>query len=440
MWLRVQLVGYMPDPATDILPETAAVVEEAFGDAMQLHGVDMPPMARAGEPWWTTFYWSKLDPDAGDYTLSLRFVDEEGQLWGQDDDLIWHEFPPYKWSSDTLIRNEQEIMLASGMPPGKYNVWLRVLDEERRPLPTTGGQPDLYLGSIEMQAGTELSEMSPYSIQREKFGDVEFLGYRLPDDEIKPGHAIPIDLFWRVLQTPTEDYQLRIQLINPEGETIRELDSAPSRIDYPTSNWQSGELLRSQILMHMPASVDIEPHSIRVMFILPGTGETVASVTLKDKLTADPWPYVADLPSTLEPLNADFGEPPMISMHGFELDNSTILAGDLLDLTLFWQANTSVSEEYHVFVHLTAEDQSIVAQKDGAPVNGFRPTLSWREGEVISDEYQIPVDSDVAPGTYQLWVGLYQPETQERPLTTVDGQQLPDRRVHIGQITVGQAE
>jgi len=372
--------------------------------------------------------------------MSLRFVDEEGQLWGQDDELIWHEFPPIDWPSDTIIRNEQEIMLSSGMPPGEYSVWLRVLDDERHPLLTTDEQPDRYLGNIEMQAGTELSEMSPFSIQREKFGDVEFLGYRLPDEEIKPGHGIPIDLFWRALQTPAEDYQLHVQLINPAGETIGEADSAPSRSDYPTSDWQSGELLQSQIVMHMPASVDIAPHSIRVMLISPGTGETVASVTLRDKIKADPWPYVTDLPTTLDPLNAEFGDPPAISLHGFELTSPTILAGDLLNLTLFWQANTNVSEVYHVFVHLIAEDQSIAAQKDGAPVNGFRPTLSWREGEVISDEYQIPVDSGVAPGTYQLWVGLYQPETQERPFTTVEGQPLPDRRVHIGQIIVGQAE
>ncbi len=81
-----------------------------------------------------------------------------------------------------------------------------------------------------------------------------------------------------------------------------------------------------------------------------------------------------------------------------------------------------------------------MAQLDSAPVRGFRPTESWREGEVIEDEYAIPVGAGVPPGNYRLMVGLYNPDTWERPLTKVAGQVVPDRSVYLGEIAVGQRE
>lgn len=436
MWLRVQLVGFIPEPTVDNLPVKAVSAEERFGTEIQLHGVDLPQQVKAGEPWWSTFYWSKLEPDAGDYTLSLRFLDSEGQLWAQDDELIFQDFPAIQWPSGRMVGDEQEFVLASGMPPGEYGVWLRVLDTDGQPLATSAGQADLYLGDIEVQGGTDISAMASFSRQREKFGEVEFLGYRLPESDIKPGHLLPIDLFWRVLQTPSEDYQLRIQLVNAAGETVAEADAAPSRSDYPPSAWQRDELLRSQAQVGMPGAVEIEPHAIRIALVSPTTGEEIGATTLNETVSPDPWPYVTELPPVLEPLNVSFGDPAAITLEGFDLATPSIVPGDALKLTLFWRANADVNEVYHVFVHIIDNEQMIAAQVDGAPVNGFRPTLSWRKGELISDEYEVEIGSGMAPGTYQLWVGLYQPETFERPLTMANGEPLPDNRVPIGTFTI----
>ena len=266
------------------------------------------------------------------------------------------------------------------------------------------------------------------------------MGYILPEDDIRPGHALPIDLFWRVRQAPAEDYRLRIELIDQAGNVISGAEGAPTRADYPASEWQAGELLQSKTLINVPASADETPHTIRVSLIAPTTNEPTAVVTLRDKLTVDPWPFVGELPADLDPLNAEFGDPPVISLEGLDLPSSMLDSGELLDIALYWQAHTNVSEAYHVFIHLIGEDEAIVAQVDSAPVHGFRPTVSWREGEVIKDEYAIAVGADVPPGNYQLWVGLYHPDTWERPLTTVDGESVPDNRVYLGEITVGQTE
>ena len=42
MWLRVQLVGYKPHPVSENMPNSATAVNETFGNALRLHGVELP--------------------------------------------------------------------------------------------------------------------------------------------------------------------------------------------------------------------------------------------------------------------------------------------------------------------------------------------------------------------------------------------------------------
>ncbi len=440
LWLRVQLIGYKPEPIMDAVPQEAAPVSEIFGEALHLHGVELPSRATAGQPWWATFYWSKLDPDDGDYIVSMRFIDEDGQLWGQDDDLLWHDYQPVEWPPEKIVGSDIEISLTSGVPPGNYDVWLRVMDNERRPLKNSDGEVDVFVDDIELLAGTECLALPSFIEQEARLGDVDFLGYSLPTGEIRPGHAIPIELFWLVHRTPAADLLLQIELVDEAGDVVAGVETEPTRKDHPASSWQAGELVQSKVMLNVPASAGEASPMIRVILTAPATGETVASFMLKDRLVIDSWPYVDELPNDLQLLNAEFGNPAHISLPGFDLPVSAINQGEMLDVTLYWQANADIFDPYHVFVHLLSDEESIVAQRDSAPVQGFRPTISWRAGEVIEDAYQVPISTEIAPGRYKLWAGLYQPETGERPLTVVDGATVPERRVYLGEITVEQAE
>ena len=89
-----------------------------------------------------------------------------------------------------------------------------------------------------------------------------------------------------------------------------------------------------------------------------------------------------------------------------------------------------------IVVHLRDAQGHAVAQADGLPMQGFRPTISWRAGEVIIDPQDVAIGADVPPGDYTVWVGLYDPDTFVRPFTVWNGQELPDGRVPVGQITV----
>ena len=86
----------------------------------------------------------------------------------------------------------------------------------------------------------------------------------------------------------------------------------------------------------------------------------------------------------------------------------------MVRLTLFWQANAPLSERYTVFAHVLDEEGQLVAQQDGEPVGGSRPTSTWSQDEVIVDRIGILVPESVARGEYQVVVGMYRPDTGER--------------------------
>jgi hypothetical protein len=99
-----------------------------------------------------------------------------------------------------------------------------------------------------------------------------------------------------------------------------------------------------------------------------------------------------------------------------------VQAGGTLRLVLYWHTQTPVTARYTVFTQLFDPAGGLVAQQDNWPVAGLAPTDSWQPGALIRDPYQLPLPAGLAPGTYELWVGLYD-ESGRSPLTLADGRE-----------------
>ncbi|MCD4687346.1 MAG: hypothetical protein K8S97_15565, partial [Anaerolineae bacterium] len=101
---------------------------------------------------------------------------------------------------------------------------------------------------------------------------------------------------------------------------------------------------------------------------------------------------------------------------GITLDQTTISAGETLDLALVWRVSETPNVSYHVFTHLLDPDGRVIAQHDGMPVNYTRPTTGWVANEFISDPYALeflPEFRDYR-GPARLEIGFYDPETGDR--------------------------
>jgi hypothetical protein len=49
----------------------------------------------------------------------------------------------------------------------------------------------------------------------------------------------------------------------------------------------------------------------------------------------------------------------------------------------------------------------MAAQGDKSPLDGDWPTSAWEPGHPVRDEYAVNLPSNLAPGAYELRVGLY---------------------------------
>lgn len=138
-------------------------------------------------------------------------------------------------------------------------------------------------------------------------------------------------------------------------------------------------------------------------------------------LTASSW-LLADAPSSWQAAGERFGE--AVELAGYQVET----AGGEAVVTLYWRVVTPTDAYATVFVHLLDASGNIVAQHDGAPVNGSYPIPLWQPGVLIADTHRLTLPAE-STGPYQLAVGLYDPVTLLRwPVTSANGEPLPDGR------------
>jgi len=138
-------------------------------------------------------------------------------------------------------------------------------------------------------------------------------------------------------------------------------------------------------------------------------------------------------PSIRFPLDVSLGE--RVKLLGYDIGEEPPQPGDTLNLSLYWQATAPLSRTYTVFTHLVGPEGQIVGQQDNMPVADSWPTTCWMPGEIVVDQYDIPVDSETSPGAYTLETGMYLLESGER-LSTHGRSTTADGRVVLTEILV----
>jgi hypothetical protein len=133
-----------------------------------------------------------------------------------------------------------------------------------------------------------------------------------------------------------------------------------------------------------------------------------------------------DVPQPQQPLSVRFDDP-AVTLIGADYPTQTLHAGNVLPLTLYWQAGTTTNNLYTVFAHLETLNGSVIAQRDSQPQGGGMPTASWATGQIIADQYPLQIPAGTPPGAYRIVVGMYNP---------LDGTHLIDTRTGDGEVAL----
>ena len=105
---------------------------------------------------------------------------------------------------------------------------------------------------------------------------------------------------------------------------------------------------------------------------------------------------------------------------GYEVSPAAVRVGEVVNVTVFWQANLRTDRDHSVFVHFLSDEGTIIAQRDTYPGLGRCPTTAWEPGVAFADVYRVHVpETAFAPDSGYIQVGMYLPGGPR--LTTPDG-------------------
>ena len=107
--------------------------------------------------------------------------------------------------------------------------------------------------------------------------------------------------------------------------------------------------------------------------------------------------------------DVQFGD--ALRLRGFTLQKTA----NSLVLTPAWDIHAQPTGDYRVFLHLLNQQGKRVAQIDVSPGGGDMPsTRTWQSGQQIAVPLPMPLSAELAPGRYQLIMGIYETESGVR--------------------------
>ncbi|MBM3187288.1 MAG: hypothetical protein FJZ90_01025 [Chloroflexi bacterium] len=278
-----------------------------------------------------------------------------------------------------------------------------------------------------------LEDMPPESQDLDiAFGsDLYLVGYELADSDLDPGESVRLRLYWLARRRMSYDYVLAVHLHGRSGVHLGTVQTHGGGGSYPTRLWVPGEVVAEEYLMPVPEDTSAPTRGVLRVSVrrLPGNGEAEyvwASDIWNNPLGNEPAIAQLRIGSAdqaayrpREPLEANLGDRAML--YGFDLAPQTPVIGRAMAINLYWECLQPMSQDYTVFVHLVDHAGQLVAQVDEQPIEGDYPTSMWRVGEQIRDVHVLETPAWLAPGAYELRIGLYRLETGERlPIVNAD--------------------
>lgn len=271
----------------------------------------------------------------------------------------------------------------------------------------------------------------PWEVDYE--GEMRLLGYDIEEEAIKPGESLHITLYWRSLKAMDRDYTIYLKLLGPQDAVIGQIDTYPGLGSYPTTFWQGGDIIKDTYALGierrfnppLAASIEVglyDRESMRGLSAYGGEGQAFDRVIIGRVKVA---PRKVQEYQISHPLEMNLGN--QVELIGYDIEEKEVKGGGRVQFTLYWRALAQMERDYTVFTHLIDEEGEIWGQQDNEPRGNGYPTSLWDIGEVVKDDYKLPVKPDAPPGEYLLEVGIYLLSTGERlPLLTPEGHPSED--------------
>jgi hypothetical protein len=240
-----------------------------------------------------------------------------------------------------------------------------------------------------------------------------------------------------------KDYDVFVHFVGQDDSLIAVRHTYPGLGRFPTSAWAAGDAFCDNVRLKVedwapaPAVYDVEVGLYdraedRRLEARDEQGNLISLVRV-GRLKI----WGAEHASIDPPHPVDFSLDDQIKMIGYGVEPAEVRSGEMITLTLYWQAKRRPHADYTVFVHVLDDAGQVVAQADRQPQGGAYPTSWWEAGDKVEDVAQIVLPVEIADGEYQLVAGMYRLETMERlPVFTREGMPVPGAVTRLTKVRI----
>lgn len=250
------------------------------------------------------------------------------------------------------------------------------------------------------------------------------------------GERVWVDLRWRVTQQLDKDYMTVVYLRDQAGHTVAQSDRAIfSNTRLSASHLSPGDEVDVYYTLPiesgtMPGSYMLEaavydPATLQKLDAVAASGTHGQVVSLGPvQVTRQLSTPTIDMLGIQHQVNQNItGD---VRLLGYDLAGTNVKPGDMMNLTLYWQATQSVRQNYLLALHVSGADKRVLASEIITPTYA---TSNWQQGETLRDHESLLLPANLPAGAVQLSVALLDPETQavhgEVPLASLAVQGRP---------------
>ncbi len=340
------------------------------------------------------------------YAAALRLYASNGALVSGVDTLLLDAAlrTTDLWSGGP-VTTYHLVALPAGLLPRAYRLEVGVYSVADVAAPLSLVQPEappvpaLILGEVAPVVAPWVDDAPLAMTEIATFPGLRLQSATLHNDNLYPGQVLYITSRWQTTADGVATTGLRLALRQGERElaSVGLLDGLPA--------WPSGRPLLEHSALTIPP--DAGDGAADVVLICGEQQVAVGAVTLR----AGEHTFVT--PPTAYPVDVQAGA--AATLLGLDVEPGlTLHSGVPFTVTLIWRAEVgAVDTDLTIFTHLIGADGRIVAQHDGKPGNGERPTAGWLPGEILVDPHVLTWQGDYhGPATLRL--GLYDATTGAR--------------------------
>ncbi len=240
--------------------------------------------------------------------------------------------------------------------------------------------------------------------------------------------AEPVALTWEVSAPPASEppVQIRLTMVDDQGNTWAQRDSAPANGQLPFSRMQPGVPSVDRHALWVPAGTPPGTYDLVLSVYQQPAGEPAQPLDVLDAagqpqgvditlgqvtVTRPAQPLAASRLPMAHPRTQPVGS--ALRFLGYDVPPGPWQPGDDVPVDLGWQATAAPHQDLVTFLQLLDDSGHVVAGWEGPGLAALAST-SWQTGDLLRMPLRLRLPAALASGRYHLISGLFDRTTGQR--------------------------